>query len=253
MIEFPNSHTEINKQWKTCTDLLQLTHSQWNGINNINMDNTKTLSLWVQITLMKRCSWYNIMWWSLSVTCRRSVVFSGYSGFLRHDITEILLKVALNTITHHPSTKTGSVTSGIFCYFSTRFLEPSLHNLKIIYNHWLFLSSVLGALITCLKIHVIFYFTALFLKPTLHIKELYSILYYFRVLFPELTQHTYLRHICNLLLFQSFVHGTYLTYVRWTYKSFRSKCCYLAWQVRLTLILIVETPVIFYTWVTCAL
>jgi hypothetical protein len=27
------------------------------------------------------------------------VVFSGYSGFLHHDITEISLKVALNTIT----------------------------------------------------------------------------------------------------------------------------------------------------------
>jgi hypothetical protein len=25
---------------------------------------------------------YNIMWWSLSVTCNRSVVFSGSSGFL---------------------------------------------------------------------------------------------------------------------------------------------------------------------------
>ena len=34
----------------------------------------------------------------MSVTCDRSVVFSGYSGFLRHDITEILLKVVLNTI-----------------------------------------------------------------------------------------------------------------------------------------------------------
>ena len=38
------------------------------------------------------------------MTCDMSVVFSGYSGFLhyktdRHDITEILLKVALNTIT----------------------------------------------------------------------------------------------------------------------------------------------------------
>jgi len=31
------------------------------------------------------------------VTCDRSVVFSGYSGF-HHDITEILLKVALITI-----------------------------------------------------------------------------------------------------------------------------------------------------------
>jgi len=25
---------------------------------------------------------YKIMWWSLSLTCDRSVVFSGYSGFL---------------------------------------------------------------------------------------------------------------------------------------------------------------------------
>ena len=46
---------------------------------------------------MTRCTRCNIMWWNLSVTCDRSVVFSGYSGFL-HDITEILLKVALNTI-----------------------------------------------------------------------------------------------------------------------------------------------------------
>ena len=29
-----------------------------------------------------RCTWYNIMWKSLSVTCDRSVVFSGYSCFL---------------------------------------------------------------------------------------------------------------------------------------------------------------------------
>ena len=48
---------------------------------------------------------YNIMWSSLSVTCGRSVVFSGYSGLLHqkktdcHYITGILLKVALNTMT----------------------------------------------------------------------------------------------------------------------------------------------------------
>ena len=29
-----------------------------------------------------RCTRYNIMWWSLSVTCDRSVVFSKYSSFL---------------------------------------------------------------------------------------------------------------------------------------------------------------------------
>jgi hypothetical protein len=57
--------------------------------------------LWVQIPLMVRCSRYNIMWLNLSVTCGRSVVLSGYSGYL-HDITEILLKVALNTWTPTP-------------------------------------------------------------------------------------------------------------------------------------------------------
>jgi hypothetical protein len=38
----------------------------------------------------------------MSVTCSRSVVFSGYSTNKTdcHEITEILLKVALNTITH---------------------------------------------------------------------------------------------------------------------------------------------------------
>jgi len=38
--------------------------------------------LWVWIPLMARCTRYNIMWSSLSVTCGRSVVFFGYSGFL---------------------------------------------------------------------------------------------------------------------------------------------------------------------------
>ena len=40
------------------------------------------LKLWVRIPFMSRCTWYNIIWYSLSVTCDRSVVFSGYSGFL---------------------------------------------------------------------------------------------------------------------------------------------------------------------------
>ena len=40
------------------------------------------LKLWDRIPLMARCTWYNIVWYSLSVTCGRSVVFSGYSGFL---------------------------------------------------------------------------------------------------------------------------------------------------------------------------
>ena len=59
------------------------------------------LKLWVQTPFIARCTWYNIMWWSLSVTCDRSVVFYWYSTIKtdHHDITEILLKVALITIT----------------------------------------------------------------------------------------------------------------------------------------------------------
>jgi hypothetical protein len=34
------------------------------------------LKLRVWISLMARCTRYNIMWWSLSVTCSRSIVFS---------------------------------------------------------------------------------------------------------------------------------------------------------------------------------
>ena len=36
-----------------------------------------SLKLWFRIPLMARCTWYNNMWSSLSVTCDRSVVFSG--------------------------------------------------------------------------------------------------------------------------------------------------------------------------------
>ena len=36
------------------------------------------LILWVQILFMARCTWYNIMWYSLSVTWDRLVVFFGF-------------------------------------------------------------------------------------------------------------------------------------------------------------------------------
>jgi hypothetical protein len=60
------------------------------------------LNLWVRIQLMAVCT----RWYSVSVTCYRSVVFFWYSGFLTnksnlYDISEILLKMTLNTITHN--------------------------------------------------------------------------------------------------------------------------------------------------------
>ena len=39
------------------------------------------LKLWVWTPFMVRCTRYNIMWWSLSVTCDSTVVFF-FSGFL---------------------------------------------------------------------------------------------------------------------------------------------------------------------------
>jgi hypothetical protein len=43
------------------------------------------LKFWVRISFMERCTRYNNMWWRLSMTCSRSEVFSGYSGFLHHN------------------------------------------------------------------------------------------------------------------------------------------------------------------------
>jgi len=43
------------------------------------------LKLWVRTPFMVRFTRYNIMRSSLSVTCDRSVVFSGYSGFLHQE------------------------------------------------------------------------------------------------------------------------------------------------------------------------
>ena len=61
---------------------------------------------------------YNIMWYSLSVTWDSLMVFSGppvssTNKTERHDITEILLKVALNTIkqTNKPTVYLNHITA----------------------------------------------------------------------------------------------------------------------------------------------
>ena len=48
-------------------------------------------------TSFARCTRYNLMWYSLTVPCDRSVG-SSTNKTDRHDIAEILLEVALNTI-----------------------------------------------------------------------------------------------------------------------------------------------------------
>ena len=64
------------------------------------------------VSELETCSWQGalcttFMWKNLSVTCSRSVVFTT-NKTERHDITEILLKVALNTITLTHPLKLGS-------------------------------------------------------------------------------------------------------------------------------------------------
>ena len=45
--------------------------------NNLCNQCLSPLKLWDWTLFMARCTWYNIMWSSLSVTCDRMVVFSG--------------------------------------------------------------------------------------------------------------------------------------------------------------------------------
>ena len=61
------------------------------------------LKLWVRTPFMTKCPRKNIMWSSLLVTCDRSwfslgTPVSSTNKTDRRDMTEILLKVALNTI-----------------------------------------------------------------------------------------------------------------------------------------------------------
>jgi hypothetical protein len=79
---------------------------------------------------------YNIMWKSFSVTCDRSVVFlrvSSTNKTDRHDITEILLKVALNTIalTPNPNLITIIHILNIFSIFDEFFHPDFLYKLHV--------------------------------------------------------------------------------------------------------------------------
>ena len=81
------------------------------------------LKLWVRTPLMARCILCNIMWWSFQwlatgLWFSPDTLVSSTNKTNRHDITEILLKVVLNTITLTQSRKSVSLsfTSTHFCY-----------------------------------------------------------------------------------------------------------------------------------------
>ena len=91
-----DSHWLLQSDWQSLTTTIRPTVTGYYH---------QTESLWLLQSVAdycnetnSSCSLYNIMWESLSVTCGRSV-FSGYSNKINHhDIAEIILKVALNTL-----------------------------------------------------------------------------------------------------------------------------------------------------------
>ena len=106
----PKQCPKKNKQWYTNTikgSLWPWSYDRW-FFNYLSNQCLSPLRLWVRILLKARCTRYNSMWSSLPVvTCDRSVVFFGGGGSpvscswtteRMHDVTEILLKVALNSM-----------------------------------------------------------------------------------------------------------------------------------------------------------
>ena len=97
------------------------------GVGDINVASSYNFIYWI----------LELFWQSLSVTYGRSVVFSGYSGFPwkktdHHDIAEILLKVALNTITLTPD----NVVFFVFSFYYT-LISVSSHfsfNLEVMWK-----------------------------------------------------------------------------------------------------------------------
>ena len=76
-----------------------------------------------------RCVRYNIMWWSFSVTCDRISPVSSTNKTDHHDLTEILLTVALNTINLN-QTKSTSIHQ--IQYFSITMVGVYIHKPYII-------------------------------------------------------------------------------------------------------------------------
>ena len=90
------------------------------------------LKFWVRISFMERCTRYNNMWWSLSMTCSRSEVFSRYSGFLHQHIVESGVKHH-NHKPNHEMQKNFLTESIIMCNLNcVRYTSPPWY---IVFNY----------------------------------------------------------------------------------------------------------------------
>ena len=103
----PVSHWTNKVQLYTCVEGTSWSWSHGSWIYNYLCNQSLSpLKLWARTPFMARCTRYNIMWQSLSVTCDRSVVFSRYSGFL-HQLNwppGYNWNIVASSIKHHKQT-----------------------------------------------------------------------------------------------------------------------------------------------------
>jgi hypothetical protein len=89
----PSVDTKISVQYFVLIDLyLRYYHNNAGAFWKQEVSGSWSYGSWIsnylcnrwlsRISIMARCTWYNFTWISLLVTCDRSVIFSGYSGFL---------------------------------------------------------------------------------------------------------------------------------------------------------------------------
>jgi len=85
----------------------------WTSLKSLKNEGRSWLwwKLWVQTLFMARCTRYNIMWSSLSVTCSSLVVFSGYSGFLHQENwpQRYNWNIVESGVKHHKPTKSSDM------------------------------------------------------------------------------------------------------------------------------------------------
>ena len=95
-------------------------HSTTKILFHLHVYSMTICMLWVQIPFMARCTLYNIMWLVTGQWFSPGTPVSSSNKTSCHDITEILLKVALSTI-NYQSTKPTSMH--VFSFTAVRHME----------------------------------------------------------------------------------------------------------------------------------